>query len=95
MFKDFIELVELPHKDGGPTHLLKIPVKLTTGSIEDLDEPLMTDAQRRFIFRLLGDRGIEGEDAVADYLRDTYEVVDIRKISKKRASEIIEDLKGG
>lgn len=39
MYKDLIELVELPHKEGGPTHLLKIPVRLTkepeTGSQGD------------------------------------------------------------
>ncbi|MCK4351796.1 hypothetical protein KAW65_00120 [candidate division WOR-3 bacterium] len=99
MFKDLIELVELPHKEGGPTHLLKIPVRLATGQggTEDSesDEPKMTDAQRRFIFRLLGDKGIEGEQEVAEYLQENYEVLDLKKLGKRRASEIIEGLKEG
>lgn len=54
----------------------------------------MTDAQRRFLFRLLSDQGIEGDNA-RDYLKKQLKVADVKDISKGQASWLIEKLKNG
>ena len=55
--------------------------------------PLITEAQRKFLFRLLAEQGLEGNDAL-NYLLDECRTDDIKRISRKQASRIIAKLKG-
>jgi hypothetical protein len=52
----------------------------------------MTDAQRRYIFRILASAGIEGEKARKTIL-DQLDVSDVREVTKTQASWLIEKLK--
>ena len=55
-------------------------------------EAKMSDAQRRYLFRLLADMGIEGERARAT-IKEQAEVQDVREVSKTMASSLIEKYK--
>ena len=57
----------------------------------DDNEPLMTDAQKRYLFRLLAGQGFEGEAAHAE-LRKRFGVNTLKKVSKLEASQEIERL---
>ena len=55
-------------------------------------ENLMTEKQRRLLFRLLAERGITGKSAIS-YLKKALNTDDLRKARKERASKIIDFLK--
>jgi hypothetical protein len=57
------------------------------------DDAPMTDAQRRYIFRLLADEGIEGDEA-HEHLKQLLGVASLKDVTKKQASEAIEELSG-
>jgi hypothetical protein len=61
-------------------------------------EPVMTDAQKRYLFRILAERGIEGDKAY-DRLKELFQVDTLKEITKLEASKTIEYLlsegKGG
>ncbi len=64
---------------------------------EATSEP-MTEAQKRFLFRLLAERGIEGDKAY-EHLKKLFEVEALKNVSKLEASRriesLLEDAKGG
>jgi hypothetical protein len=64
----------------------------------DPEEPLMTAPQKRYLFRILADRGIEGDEALQN-LKDLFQVDSLREVTKLQASKMIERLleeaKGG
>lgn len=64
------------------------------GSTDDM----MTFAQKRYIFRLLADQGIEGNEAYEN-LKERFKVVSLKDVTKVEASQVIEKLleeqKGG
>ena len=51
----------------------------------------MTDAQKRYLFRLLADQGMEGETAY-QYLKDHFQVSSLKEITKFEASKVIDRL---
>jgi hypothetical protein len=51
--------------------------------------PLMTDAQKRYLFRLLAGVGIEGEAAYED-LKKAFRVDNLAQVTKLEASQEIE-----
>jgi hypothetical protein len=59
---------------------------------------LMTDAQKRYLFRILADQGKEGEEA-HDHLKKMFQVNSLKEVTKLEASQAIERLlaeqKGG
>ncbi|MGH9462280.1 MAG: hypothetical protein ACRD1X_13755 [Vicinamibacteria bacterium] len=55
------------------------------------DEPKMTDPQKRYLFRLLAQQGVEGKKAEA-HLREHFGVQNLRDVSKSGASELIEQM---
>jgi hypothetical protein len=59
-------------------------------------DALMTDAQKRYLFRILADQGKEGEEA-HDYLKKLFSVNSLKEVTKLEASQAIERLlsKGG
>jgi hypothetical protein len=62
------------------------------------DASLMSDAQKRYLFRLLADQGIENDAALED-LKNRFQVKSLLEVSKVDASREIEKLmtceKGG
>ena len=71
--------------------------KPKTGNPQD-KESMMTDAQKRYLFRILAERGIEGDKAY-DRLKELFQVDTLKEITKLEASRAIESLlsegKGG
>jgi hypothetical protein len=55
------------------------------------DEGPMTEAQRRYLFRLLADEGIEGDEA-HEHLKKLLGVASLKDVTKKQASETIDEL---
>ena len=51
----------------------------------------MTDAQKRYLFRILAEQGTEGDDA-HEYLMDLFKVESLKDVSKFEASRAIEQL---
>jgi hypothetical protein len=52
-------------------------------------EPRMTEPQKRYLFRLLAQQGLDGKAAEA-HLKDTFQVATLREVSKVAASQLIE-----
>jgi hypothetical protein len=71
--------------------------KPKTGNPQD-KESMMTDAQKRYLFRILAERGIEGDKAY-DRLKEFFQVDTLKEITKLEASRAIGSLlnegKGG
>ena len=57
-------------------------------------EALMTDAQKRYLFRLLADQGIEN-DAAHENLKKRFQVNNLKDVTKVGASKEIELLLAG
>ena len=55
------------------------------------NEPRMTDPQKRYLFRLLAQQGVEGKKAEA-HLREHFGVQNLRDVTKAGASELIEQM---
>ncbi len=59
---------------------------------------MMSYAQKRYIFRLLADQGIEGDEA-HENLKERFQVDSLKEVTKTEASQVIEKLleeqKGG
>ena len=57
------------------------------------ENPPMTDAQKRYLFRLLADQGIEGDKA-HERLLELFQVDSLKEVTKLEASKMIERLIG-
>ncbi|RLA93627.1 MAG: hypothetical protein DRG25_04200 [Deltaproteobacteria bacterium] len=61
-------------------------------------EEMITEAQKRYLFRLLAEQGIEGE-AAYEHLKKLFKVDSLKEITKTEASEkisqILKELKEG
>jgi len=55
--------------------------------------PIMTQAQKRYLFRILAEQGIEGDEAY-QYLKDFFQVDSLKEVTKLEASKAIEQLIG-
>ena len=59
-------------------------------------EEMMTEAQKRYLFRLLAEQGIEGE-AAYKHLKKLFKVDSLKEVTKTEASQkisqILEELK--
>jgi len=68
------------------------------GSSPGSNEDPMTDAQKRFLFRILAEQGKEGDEA-HKHLKDLLQVDSLKEVTKIEASRMIErlleELKGG
>lgn len=63
-----------------------------TGNASNGDA-LITDAQKRYLFRILADQGIEKERAY-QYLKENFGVQILKEVSKSEASRMIKQLLG-
>jgi hypothetical protein len=62
------------------------------GSVNRNDgDPPMTEPQKRYLFRLLAQRGIDGKNAEA-HLKKTFQVATLHDVSKTTASQLIEQM---
>lgn len=59
-----------------------------------LDNSRMTENQRRYLFRLLGERGIRGDKAHS-YLKEALEVESLKTVTKAAASNLINQMVEG
>jgi len=59
----------------------------------DDDNSFITEAQRKYLFRLLADQGLEGKEALG-YILDECGVNSIKDVPRKVASDLIAKLKG-
>jgi hypothetical protein len=80
-----------PQKEGAKTDPSKKPIP-TNG------EALITDSQKRLLFRLMADQGLEGEKA-HERLKQEFQVISLKEVTKPEASRAIEkfleNAKGG
>ncbi len=51
----------------------------------------MTESQRRYLFRLLAERGIEGDEALSTLIQ-ILKVNDLNDVTKSQASKLIDDM---
>ena len=56
-------------------------------------DAMMTDAQKRYIFRLLAEQGYEGDQAYA-HLKQDFHIASLSQVTKQEAGNIIERLLG-
>ena len=97
--------IEVKTPDGHPIlvlHLVYQPDNPSTPSrptnadtkqegIPSSDDTLMTEAQKRYLFRIMAERGVE-EDNAHDHLKQAFEVDSLKDVSKADASEMIKQL---
>ena len=82
------ELQEKPKEDKDNDH----PPKGNENPLAQ--DALMTDAQKRYLFRILADQGKEGEEA-HEYLKKIFQVDSLKEVTKLEASQAIERLLAG
>jgi hypothetical protein len=105
-------IIEVRSREGGLLFSILInekPVQLPeeskerpTGKTDDKsknNDGTMTDAQQRFLFRLLAEQGKEGEEAHQHLKTKIFQVNSLKEVTKSEASQAIERLlseqKGG
>jgi len=76
-----VEVPEVP--EISPEVPTRTPARIGNG--------LMTDSQRRYLYRLLAEDGITGLAAQAD-LKSRFEVEDLKTVTKAQASRLIDEL---
>ena len=77
---------------NGPTPSQPVPPRPqppATGTVN-----LMTEAQRRYLFRLLAGQGVQG-DAAHEYLRSHFGVESLATVTRAAAAMLIDDLVAG
>jgi len=57
-------------------------------------DAFMTDAQKRYLFRILADQGKEGEEA-HEHLKKLFQVTSLKEVTKLEASQAIDRLLSG
>ena len=78
-------IVEEPHGQREPPRGGRGPFPCTDDRQPNAGDGLMTEAQRRYLFRLLAEQGIRNE-AAHDYLRQALGVTELQEATKARAS---------
>jgi hypothetical protein len=57
------------------------------------DADAITDAQKRYLFRILAEQGLQGDDALT-HLKERLGVEVLNNVTKREASNLIEELLG-
>jgi hypothetical protein len=57
------------------------------------DADAISDAQKRYLFRILADQGLEGDQALS-HLKERFGVEGLSNVTKREASDLIEELLG-
>ncbi|MGH9459937.1 MAG: hypothetical protein ACRD1X_01875 [Vicinamibacteria bacterium] len=84
--------VEFVEGNGQPAAApARPPVRQNGPASGSSDEPKMTEPQKRYLFRLLAQQGVEGRKAEA-HLKEHFGVQNLRDVTKSGASELIEQM---
>lgn len=67
------------------------PVPATPSSSGNGAKVLMSEAQRRYLFRLLAGKNVQTE-AAHEYLKDRFKVVSLKDTTKAQAHLLIEEI---
>jgi hypothetical protein len=101
-------IIEVRDRNGGLLFSFCITEKLTQDTPKEAknnqagpkgnENPLaqdasMTDAQKRYLFRILAEQGKEGEEA-HEHLKKLFQVSSLKDVTKVEASQAIERLLG-
>jgi hypothetical protein len=83
--------LNIKETEGNPSNqtISSNETKETKSSISNGE--LMTDAQKKFIFRICGSRGMKGE-SIHSYMKKFFGVNDLKEVTKQEASGMIEQL---
>lgn len=79
-----------PATNGKPTSR-NGPTNGRTGNGTGTGNDPMTENQRRYLFRILAEHGVTG-DIAHDYLVQTFGAGSLKEVTKKEASDLIEEL---
>lgn len=82
--------VEFVEGNGQPA-TAPAPVRQNGPASGSNNEPKMTEPQKRYLFRLLAQQGVEGRKAEA-HLKEHFGVQNLRDVTKAGASELIEQM---
>lgn len=84
---------EITVEDNPKTITDRPEIKKETPEIPASEEKdsMMTPAQKRYLFRILAEQGIEGDEAY-QYLKDFFQVDSLKEVNKLEASKAIEQL---
>jgi hypothetical protein len=85
------ERTELETLASAPAPGTAAPPTASNGEGRSEPEPRMTEPQRRYLFRLLAQQGIDGK-AADGHLKQLFQVATLRAVSKTAASQLIEQL---
>ena len=69
----------------------RIPAPTLAPALSGNGEPRMTEPQRRYLFRLLAQQGLDGK-ATEAHLKQAFQVTTLREVSKASASHLIEQM---
>jgi|SRR5713101_9258219 len=81
--------VENPDLPSAPP--ARVPAPPPGPALSGNGEPRMTEPQRRYLFRLLAQQGLDGKAAEA-HLKRAFQVTTLREVSKASASHLIEQM---
>jgi len=84
-----VALGEVPNRSQAPNRQAKNSAAQTNSQTAN-DSP-MTDAQKRYLFRILAEQGLEA-DAAHKRLKEMFQVESLQEVSKLEASRMIENL---
>ena len=76
---------------ASPTQNRRTKDRASQNNSNSTDESLMTDAQKRYLFRILADQGME-PDKAHERLKELFGVDSLQEVSKREASRMIEQL---
>ena len=84
-----VTLGEVPNRSPAPNRQARNSAQQTSSQAAN-DSP-MTDAQKRYLFRILAEQGFENEKA-HQHLKELFGVESLQEVSKLEASRMIESL---
>jgi hypothetical protein len=85
------ERVEGAVPTPAPSSVSAAPSRLVAPAPPGDGEVRMTEPQKRYLFRLLAEQGVEGKKA-EDHLKDYFKVKALRDVLKSAASQLIEQM---
>ena len=77
--------------DGSSAQTTQVKDSTSQPGISSADQSLMTDAQKRYLFRILAEQGLEGDKA-HEHLKALFGVDSLQEVGKAEASKMIEHL---
>lgn len=104
------KLIEIRDRNGGlilSFLIVEKPLQETPKDTKNNSQPpkgnenplaqdaFMTDAQKRYLFRILADQGKEGEEAHEHLKNKIFQVSSLKEVTKLEASQAIERLLAG